>query len=184
MFLHSNAHNDPDRLFAEFKNGDPNAFRYFFDLHHKSLYLIILGIVDEPEEAKDIIAEAFEKLSNNRGKINDAEHLGRYLFIVARNGAIDYFRKQETRRRALNELGHLEETVYTEPTESEIVHVRLLERIARTVQRFPAKRKKIFLLYYFIDEPVRSIANRLQIKEQTVRNQLNRAIIALRKTLQ
>jgi RNA polymerase sigma-70 factor (ECF subfamily) len=182
MFFHPN-YKDPDRLFEAFKDGDPIAFRYFFDLHHASLYLIILGIVDDPEEAKDIVADAFEKLSNNRGKINDAEHLGRYLFIVARNGAIDYFRKLDTRRNVQGELGHRTEPVYTEPTESEIIHVKLLEKIARTVQQFPAKRKKIFLLFYYIDEDVRSIAHRLDIKEQTVRNQLNRAIIALRKAL-
>ena len=182
MFLQSN-YKDPVRLFGAFKEGDPGALRYFFDLHHQSLYLIVLGIVEEEEEAKDIVADAFEKLLRNRAKINDAEHLGRYLFIVARNGAIDYFRKLETRRRAKDQLGHLAETQYTEPTESEIIHVRLLEKIAQNVQRLPEQRKKIFLLFYFIDEDVRSIANRLNLKEQTVRNQLNRAIIALRKAL-
>jgi RNA polymerase sigma-70 factor (ECF subfamily) len=183
MLFHHPHYNNPARLFEAFQQGDPHAFRYFYELHHSSLYLIILGIVDDPEEAKDIVADAFAKLSDNRGKIQDAEHLGRYLFIVARNGAIDYFRKLETRRKAHSEAGRLTEAVYSEPTESEIIHVKLLEKIAQTVHQFPAKRRKIFLLFYYIGEDVRSIAHLLNLKEQTVRNQLNRAIIALRKAL-
>jgi RNA polymerase sigma factor (sigma-70 family) len=170
-------------LFQAFKNGDPVAFRHYFELHHHSLYLIILGIVDDPEEAKDIIADTFEKLAKNREKINNPDHLGRYLFIVARNGAIDHFRKLEIRRKAQHELGQLEEPVYAEPTGYEIVHAKLMESISFVIQKLPPRRKKIFLLFYFIDEDVRSIAKRLNLREQTVRNQLSRAIITLRKAL-
>ena len=174
---------DPSSLFEAFKNGDETAFRHFYHLHLQSLYWIILGIVEEPEEAKDIVANTFIKLANDRARINDADHLSRYLFIVARNGAIDHLRKLETRRRAQCELGQLAEIVYTEPSTSEIVHAKLMEKISLLIQKFPARRKKIFLLFYFIDMDVRSIAKQLSLKEQTVRNQLNRAIIALRKAL-
>jgi RNA polymerase sigma factor (sigma-70 family) len=183
MSFYSTTFNDFAMLFQAFKNGDPVAFRHYFDLHHHSLYLIILGIVDDPEEAKDIIADTFEKLAKNREKINNPDHLGRYLFIVARNGAIDHFRKLEIRRKAQHELGQLEETVYAEPSGYEIVHAKLMESISFVIQKLPPQRKKIFLLFYFIDEDVRSIAKRLNLREQTVRNQLSRAIITLRKAL-
>jgi len=57
MFLHQN---DPARL----QGNSPlqarvhQAFQYFFDLHHQSLYLIIKGSVGDPETAKDIVADA------------------------------------------------------------------------------------------------------------------------------
>jgi RNA polymerase sigma factor (sigma-70 family) len=170
-------------LFRAFRSGDEIAFKHFYDLHLQSLYWIILGIVDEPEEAKDIVANAFIKLANDRARINDADHLQRYLFIVARNGAIDHLRKLETRRKAQLAYGQLAETVYTEPRESEIIHAQALEKISLLIQKLPPARKKIFLLFYFIDMDTRSIAKQLNLKEQTVRNQLNRAIIALRRSL-
>jgi RNA polymerase sigma factor (sigma-70 family) len=183
MFFHSKA-TDPDKQFEAFKQGEPSAFRYYFDRHNRSLYHIILGVVRIPEEAEDIVVNAFEKLWLDRERMNDADHIERYLFIVARNGAIDFFRKLNTRRKAQGELGLLADLIYIEPTEEEINRIRLLEKIVLEVQNFPAKQKKVFLHFFYKAEDVRSISNQLGIKEQTVRNHLSRAIMALRKALQ
>ena len=184
MFFQSNHPQEPAKLFEKFKKGDPEAFQYFYELHHQSLFCIIFKITGNTEEAKDIVADAFYKLANNLLKINDPGHLWRYLFIVARNGAIDYFRKLETSQKARQEIGQLSEIVYTEPKDTEIIFAQAWEKVNLAIQRFPVRRKRIFLLFYFFEKDTRSIAKQLNLKEQTVRNQLNRAIVALRKALQ
>jgi RNA polymerase sigma factor (sigma-70 family) len=176
--------NDPKEVFRQFlrfKQGSHQAFQYFFDLHHQSLYLIIKGSVGDPEAAKDIVADAFKHLANNLWQINDQHHLRRYLYYVARNGAIDHYRKGQIRGRGLEAYARQGETVYFDPTESEMVHAETMEKIARAVEKLPRQRKLIFLLHYFFGEDTRSIANKLKIKEQTVRNQITRARDTLRK---
>jgi RNA polymerase sigma factor (sigma-70 family) len=182
MFLHSNINSVPANIFEAFRTGDPAAFKYFFDLYHKALYLRILGIVNDPEEAKDIVAEAFIHLIKNRRKINDPDHLMRYIYIVARNEAITQWRKSVRRRKVENEIYQLAETVYIESKEAEIFYDLLLKRVLCIIQDLSPRKKHILTLFYFTEKSTRSIAKQLGLKEQTVRNQLNRAIIAVRKS--
>ena len=181
MVLHPNDPGEVTRQFLRFKQGSQKAFQYFFDLHHQSLYLIIKGSVGDPEAAKDIVADAFKHLANNLWQINDPHHLRRYLYYVARNGAIEHYRKRQIRDKNVEEYARQAETAYFDPTESEMVHAETMEKIAQEIEQMPKRRKLIFLQYYFFGEDTRTIANKLKIKEQTVRNQITRARNALRK---
>jgi RNA polymerase sigma factor (sigma-70 family) len=140
-------------------------------------------MIPDIEEAKDIVAEAFAKLSHNRERINGPNDLAGFLFVVAKHKTIDHRRKLEIRKRMLKAFVQLEEKIYVEPKESEMVHGMRLERLAFIVQKLPPTRKMIFLSYYYTNEDIKHIAGKLNLKEQTVRNQLQRAIITVRSAV-
>jgi RNA polymerase sigma factor (sigma-70 family) len=184
MFLHSNINSIPANVFEAFRNGDQVAFKYFYDRYSKALYQRILAIVKDSEEADDIIVEAFVLLAKNREKINDPDHLMRYIYIVARNGAIDRWRKSVRRRKAENEIYQLAETVYIESKEDEDFYKLLIDRILCIIQNLSPRQKKILTLVFFTEKSTRSIAKQLDLREQTVRNHLSRAIGTVRKALE
>jgi RNA polymerase sigma factor (sigma-70 family) len=140
-------------------------------------------MVKESEDAKDIVAVSFERLSGNRSKFKNADELWGWLYTVARNEAIDCLRKRDVRRKTQNELAQAPEPECREPLESEIVYAKLMEKISLVIQSLPESRKRIFQLHYGSGMDTRAIARKLNIAEQTVRNQLNRAIIQLRQAL-
>ena len=166
-----------------FKSGDDSALRFFFDLYQASLYCNILALIKDSDAAEDIVIEAFIVLYSHRSEIKDDRHLIKYLFTVARNKAVEHFRLWEKTKRLVNELARLGETLYIEPMEYEYAYQELLKKIEHTIQDLPPRRKKIFHLHYHFAKDVRYIAKKMNIAEQTVRNQLNRVITALRREL-
>ena len=173
----------PDGAFEAFKAGDEIAFRRIFEHHHRSLYCYISGLVNDSGEAEDIVTEAFVLLYSHRSRIQNDDHLIKFLFTVAKNRAVEYFRRNEKRQRLASEMARMVETLHTDPMEYEYTFMRLVEEIDHATQRLPPTRKEIFHLRYYFAKDVRFIARKMGIAEQTVRNQLNRVIIALRRQL-
>ena len=174
--------NNLNSQFALFKDGDPNAFRYYYDLYHGALYTIVLGVVMDSEEAKDIVVTSFVKLMSYRTHLNGPDHLWKYLYIVAKNEAIDYLRRLKMRRKAEDKILQSAETVYSEAKEDEAIYMELLYKVADAMELLPPQQRKILTLRYFFGKNVRGIARLLCLEEQTVRNHLAKGIQFLRNT--
>jgi RNA polymerase sigma factor (sigma-70 family) len=183
MFSYFKKDNWPVSVFDSFRAGDQTAFRRIFDHHYARLYKSISEFLGDMDDAEDIVVEAFIQLFDNRSKIQSMDHLIRYLYVVARNKAIQHSRERLVRQKAENEMERLSDELHVEPKEYEGVHMGLLERISDTVEHLPPMRKKIFKLRFYSAMDIRYIANELNLKEQTVRNQLNMAVIDLRNKL-
>jgi RNA polymerase sigma-70 factor (ECF subfamily) len=183
MFSHRKKDRWSGGVFESFKAGDEIAFSRIFERYHRSLYIYISRLVNDSSEAEDIVTEAFVRLYSHRSRIQDDDHLIKFLFTVARNNAVEYFRRIEKRRKLASEIQRMAETLHIEPMEYEYTYMRLLEEIHHTIEHLPPTRKEIFHLRYYFEKDVRFIARKMNIAEQTVRNQLNRVMVALRREL-
>src|ERR1700683_831116 len=103
MFSYFKKDNWPVAVFDSFKAGDQVAFRRIFDHHHARLYKSISEFLRNSDDAEDIVAEAFIHLFHNRSKILNEDHLIKYLWVVARNKAIEHSRVRRVRQKAENE---------------------------------------------------------------------------------
>src|SRR5215469_13401750 len=110
--------NDDPMLFVLFKEGDELAFKDVFDHYFDRLFLIIRVFVGQEEIAEEIVTEAFIKLYDRRERIKEPDHISRFLWVVARNKAISYFRQERRQRVALKELEQLMDREYQDPAEA------------------------------------------------------------------
>jgi len=170
-------------LFDAFKKGDEKALEKYFDRYHRGLYATVNKIVRREDVTEDIVNEAFVKLWRHRDRINDIDHICSFLYIVARNDAIEYFRYSGRVEKVLKGLSQLAELTYEEPIENEIRMAQLVERLYIQIDLLPPQGKKILLLRYFMNKDVKVIARLLHIEEQTVRNHIGRSLHFLRKSL-
>ncbi len=106
-----------------------------------------------------------------------------FLFAVAKNLAVDYWRAQNR----LNRFGfvnvehqHIEDGINVETS---VLHDDLLQILAAAVAALPEKTQQIFLLYRIDDLSYRDIAYRLNISERTVEYHLRRAQTHCREAL-
>ena len=182
MFVHSTKGDVSPRQFEAFQKGDSNAFKHIFTLYHAALYHTVLLMVNDDEDAKDIVADTFLKLASKREGMSNIEHVKNFLFIVARNQSVDHLKMRKKKRKIEDEMGLLAEVEYVAPNESEVLYSMRLQKMALMVEQLPARRKKIFRLYYSKGN-IRTIAGMLNLAEQTVRNQLGRAIGELKKAV-
>jgi RNA polymerase sigma-70 factor, ECF subfamily len=54
--------------------------------------------VDDPDRAEDVLGEIVLRIHRNLGRVDDREHLTRWLYRIARNAIIDEYRRAERER--------------------------------------------------------------------------------------
>jgi len=171
-----------NHLFLSFDNQDPVAFRQVFDLHNKSLCYFAQSLVQDPEEAEDIVQETFKKLWESNTSFTGSDHLTGFLFLVTRNAALNHLRNKKNRR-----LTHQAFPAFpiddSNAIDAKMHEAWLLELIAQEVERLPTERKVVFKLYFYEQMTTSEISIKLDRSEQTVLNQKNDAIKQLRKVL-
>ncbi|MHB1361701.1 MAG: sigma-70 family RNA polymerase sigma factor [Thermoleophilia bacterium] len=74
--------------------GDPEAYRWLFDRYRKPVYNFVYRLVDNAEDASDIVQDAFIRIYSVLGA-TEIQNFSAYLYRTAKNLAYD-----EMRRRA------------------------------------------------------------------------------------
>jgi len=131
----------------------------------------------------DIVQETYARLF--RAKISGKQGLSRaYLFVAARNSALDFFRrKQVARTDGLAEIDSLA-VVEDRPDASEtLCHKQELALLAEAVNTLPECCRKIFVLRRFHNLSYKEIAKNLGVAENTVNAQLVIGMMRCRKYL-
>lgn len=65
---------------------------------HDSLHRYILSKVAKKEDAEDILQEVFIKISLKKDSISNHEKIQNWIFTIARNAVIDYYRKSSGKK--------------------------------------------------------------------------------------
>ncbi len=78
--------------------GDHAAFRLLFDKYHRRVYAVALGVVKNPQDARDVVQEAFVKVHRHLGNFQGASSFYTWLYRITMNLAIDHTRRKKTAR--------------------------------------------------------------------------------------
>lgn len=78
--------------------GDHAAFRLLFDKYHRRVYAVALGVVKNPQDARDVVQEAFVKVHRHLGSFQGASSFYTWLYRITMNLAIDHTRRKKTAR--------------------------------------------------------------------------------------
>lgn len=166
----------------EFRKGRDHALAFFFDLHHKSLVYFARQMVQDLNEAEDIVSDCFFKLWQRQGDFATPQNIKAFLFISCRNASLNYIQHVKVKTGAhenfLKNFKEGEENVL-----SLIIKTEVLEIISKEVDQLPEKMRVIFKLLYFEGKNTNEIASELQLSIQTVRNQKTKAIDLLKTSL-
>lgn len=153
----------------------PEDKRKFVILYEKYRYLmfkIARNILRDPYLAEDAVHDAFVHIAKNMNKIGEIESLytKRYLVTVAKNAAIDLYRRQNRQRKQemfVDELGENQLPVT-------YMHTDLENNLLDILKDLPPKYRDIFLLKYSSHMSNSEIAQLLEIREGTVRQRILR----------
>ena len=90
-------------LSSKLKTKDPDVFAEFYDAYVNKIYRFIYFKVATAEEAEDIAAETFLKIWQHLFENKPIEHLNAFVYQVARNLVIDFYRKKAQQKLVLEE---------------------------------------------------------------------------------
>ena len=85
---------DDRELVTAAQRGDRGAFKTLFERYHRRAYALALGVVRHPDDAMDVVQEAFIKAHKYLDKFEGSASFYTWLYRIVMNLAIDHLRKQ------------------------------------------------------------------------------------------
>jgi RNA polymerase sigma-70 factor (ECF subfamily) len=84
---------DDRELVLGAKRGDRDAFKTLFERYHRRAYALALGVVRHPDDALDVVQDAFIKAHRYLDKFEGNSSFYTWLYRIVMNLAIDHLRK-------------------------------------------------------------------------------------------
>jgi RNA polymerase sigma-70 factor, ECF subfamily len=156
-------------------HGDRDAFEMIIRTHSRTLFAIAYGILQNREEAEDIVQDSLVKAWKTRWRVRDPEKFPAWLATIARHRAHDTLRK----RRPVPYPHERIEISQDEPTDTTAVDQKLHSALAT----LPELHRAALTLRYFEEMDYRTIENTLGLTNGALRGILGRALASMRKQL-
>ena len=156
-------------------HGDRDAFEMIIRTHSRTLFAIAYGILQNREEAEDVVQDSLVKAWKTRWRVRDPEKFPAWLCMIARNRAHDVLRK----RRSIPFTDGITET--NEANASDIMPMD--QQLHWALATLPELHRTALTLRYFEEMDYRTIENTLGLSNGALRGILGRALASLRKTL-
>ena len=163
-------------LLLRFANGEINAFGDIFDRYHQPIYRFIYFRVGSEETAQDLASTVFTKLLErvSQSKFNFIGFsLRPYLYQIARNVIVDYYRSREKEELPL---------IYNEDEATFVSEKRLMDKavsnaeIEYSLKSLPPDVREVVILRYIEDLPMKEVAKIVGKTPEAVRVIIHRAI--------
>lgn len=169
-------------LAALLKRHDQGAFTEIYNRYWSVLYLHARHMLHQQDLATDVIQEVFTKLWDKSEELEFTVGLNAYLYRSVRNTILNMIRREKVEAGYLTELGHFfQEGTYD--TEEQLNFNELSRLIEAEIELLPPKMREVFVLSRKFNLSHASIAEQLNISDQTVKKQINKALHILRLKL-
>lgn len=148
------------------------AFDNLYRMYAHRLFAFALEYCHHKETAEEIVEDTFIWIWNHRHDIKQEKTLFNLVFIKARHLLINAY-------RATLNSPHFEDYVNysnslgTEEQESQLEYDEFMHVIRQGLDRLPLTQQRVIELSRFEQKSIIEIASMLNLKEQTVRNQLS-----------
>ena len=140
--------------------------------YFRQLSLYALHYMGDIDESKDVVQECFAAVVRNKPEVSNPKV---YLYSAVRNRCIDTLRSKKKELTApMDDLSEISDEEAQRRAEIEV-------RLWKAVDALPPKRRELLLLNKRDGLTYGDIARLRGLSENTVRNQIFRAIKALRK---
>lgn len=187
------AENFPDDrvLIDRAQRGDRDALDQLIRKHEKRAYQYAFRLTSQPEEASDVVADAFVRVYNALPNFKGQSAFTTWLYRILTNCYLDSRKKDRSKQNVSleanfqTEEGDLERQVMdTGPSAHEIAERHDREgRVQDAVAKLPEYQRAMIVMYHAEMMSYEEIAEALDLPIGTVKSRLNRARLSLRELL-
>lgn len=168
-----------ESLIPLLQSGDDQAFAILYDSFAALLYGVIIRIVDDPDDAANLLQDSFVKVWQNVQTYDPEKgRLATWLINIARNTAIDFTRSKYFSQKRKNQS--LENIVISEtPTNSPHSQLESLG-LRQLVEKLTPAYRQIIEWMYFEGYTQQEIADTFHLPLGTVKSRTRLALKELR----
>jgi RNA polymerase sigma-70 factor (ECF subfamily) len=177
-------------LIKEALAGNQKAFKLLLNKHREAIYHVILKIVHNQEEARDLVQETFMKAFGSLATYKSEYRFTTWLYRIAANNSIDYLRRKKIDSLSLDQpletkdgnVG-IELADWTYNPEMDLDSKQKVLSINQAIDSLPQKYREVILYRHKQDKSYEQIAEILGIPVGTVKARIFRARELLKKKL-
>lgn len=175
-------------LIGRFLRGDAKAFELLVSRHTRYAGAVAMGVVCDYHAALDVVQEAFVKVLQGLGELEDPERFQPWLRHVVRSTALDHLRRRKVTGRSAEALPGQDEESDPLPApglqpEDLLEQAELRAQVREEIAALPESQREIVYLKYLEGMSYEEIAEATGLTVNTIESRLFRARASLRKRL-
>ena len=175
-------------LVKQYIQGNESCLEMLLKRHKDRLFTTIILIVKDSYIAEDIFQETFIKIIKNlkAGKYNEEGKFLPWAARIARNMAIDYFRKTKRMPTITDSSGQdvfITIKIKTENREQQIIRSEKESLVRAAIDKLPPEQRQVLILRHYGDLSFKEIAKMTDISINTALGRMRYAITNMRKAM-
>lgn len=175
-------------LVKQYIQGNESCLEMLIKRHKDRLFTTIILIVKDSYIAEDIFQETFIKIIKNlkAGKYNEEGKFLPWAARIARNMAIDYFRKTKRIPTITDSSGQdvfRTIKIKTENREQQIIRSEKESLVRSAIDKLPPEQRQVLILRHYGDLSFKEIAKMTDVSINTALGRMRYAITNMRKAM-
>ena len=163
-----------------------SVFHRLYDRYHQDVFQFLIYLVRNRQTAEDLVQEVYVRVIRAYSKFEGKSSEKTWLFSIAKNVAIDHFRKQTVRKKRLFESFDWEtmQLASSDMLPEDIVLLNdEMKALLVALDHCTGDQKMVIIMRYFQELSIAETAEVLKWTEGKVKTTQHRAIKALRQRL-
>ncbi|WP_159445134.1 RNA polymerase sigma factor [Filimonas lacunae] len=177
---------ETDQVIVEHINkGDKHAYEALFQRYWEMLFAIAYRKTGDTQDALDIVQELFIHIWESHETLEISGNVAAYLTTSIKNRVISWYRATSSRaKQKAALLERLQEMSGDHSEQAATEYTAALEEWQLAIDTLPVRMKEIYVLRHQQQLSISEISSALNLRPQSIRNQLSEASDRVRKLLE
>lgn len=161
-------------LLLQLKQGTVGAFEQLYNRYKQPLAASLVKLLRNDTLAQDALQDLFVRVWNNRASIDPAMSFRSYLYRIAQNLVIDYYRKIAREKELMEVFLHDAATAHT--TIDDALEANERKKVLQALlDKLPPQQRRAYTLHKIEGKSYKEIAEIMQISASTINKHIHYA---------
>lgn len=157
-------------LLQKVSKGSESAFRELFHQYADHLHTYIWQLTKSKELAEEVVQDIFLQIWMTRETLSNIRNFRTYLFVIARNHALNALKKMVRERKRQDEWGQTQHPEWETEDKEPVFSV-----VEEAILQLPAQQQKAWLLCRKQGKKYQEVALEMNISRETVKKYIQYA---------
>ncbi len=185
LFVKTEQNISDEQLMLDYAKGDNNSFDQLYARHKGGIYRYFLRQCSDQQQAEELFQDVWTRLINARKSYKPEARFTTWLYTLAHNRLIDWYRKQGIVRAAFPAGADQEaEADSSWQPENDLQRQRLANCLQEAIAALPEDQREVFMLKQEAGLTINEIAVVIEADNEACKSRYRYAIKKLRHWLQ